>query len=368
MSLKNKIIPHHILCVLCAVFLLVSTAGMAAEKTDTKGADDSKFVSIDFNNVDINIFIKFISKLTGKNFVVDSRVKGNVTIISPTKISVKDAYKVFESVLDINGFSTVVSGQVTKIVPTPQANSDNIDTRVILESDDLKNSDDRLVTRLVPLKYAQADELKALFTPLVPKGSVLLSYSDTNMLIITAPLSSIDRLIKIVDVIDKQNTGKKVSVIPVQNADAEKLVKSLTTVFTEMVKGRRTAQTVQMDVKMVADERTNSIILLSSEVEAQKVKELVGILDQKVPKGDERIRVYYLEHASAENMVKVLLEIPTSSNAKAPDGQKTAPLLSTKVKIMADKATNSLIIMADKEDYPVLEEVIKKLDIPRAMV
>lgn len=368
MSLKNKTIPHMILYVLCAVFLMVSSVAMAAEKTGPEAVQDSKFVSIDFNDVDINVFIKFISKLTSKNFVVDNRVKGNVTIISPTKISVKDAYKVFESVLDINGFSTVESGSVIKIVPTPHAKSDNIDTRMISESAGSGNSEDRLVTRLVPLKYAQANELKTLFSPLVPKGSVILAYRDTNMLIITSSLSSIDRLVKIVDVIDKQSTGKKISVIPVKNADAEKLVKSLTTIFSARLTGKRTLKNTQMDVKMVADERTNAIILLSSKVEALKVKELIGLLDQEVPKGDEKIRVYYLEHASAENMVKVLLEIPSKEAGKAAPGQKKAPLLSTKVKIMADKATNSLIIMADKEDYPVLEEVIRKLDIPRAMV
>jgi len=124
-------------------------------------------------------------------------------------------------------------------------------------------------------------------------------------------------------------------------------------------------------VSFVADERTNSIVLLASIVETDRVKELIGILDQEVPKGDERIRVYYLEHASAEALVKVLLEIPTEKQDQAgaaQGGQKKAPILSEKVKVMADKATNSLIIMADKEDYPVLEDVIAKLDIPRAMV
>ncbi|MBU4131361.1 MAG: type II secretion system protein GspD, partial [Proteobacteria bacterium] len=157
--------------------------------------DTTQYVSIDFDNVDIKVFIKFISKLTHKNFVVDNRIKGNVTVISPTKISIKEAYQVFESILEINGFSTVQSGKVIKIIPLPNVNSDNIDTRLISGPEE---ATDRVVTRLIPLKFANSDELKGLLTPLVPRGSVILSYRDTNMLIVTASLSSIERLLKIV--------------------------------------------------------------------------------------------------------------------------------------------------------------------------
>lgn len=353
-----------------AAMLVASTSPVAAQAQDKLG--DDSLVTMTFNDVDIAVLIEFMSRITGKNFVIDSRVRGKVTIIAPTEISKKDAYKVFESVLDINGFSAVDTGEVTKIIPSPVAKSDNIDTKVIQGHSSSENPEDRLVTRLIPLKYASAQELKTLFTPMVPKGSVVLAYQDTNMLIMTATLSSINRILKIVKEIDKQSTGKKVTIIPVKNADAAKLVKNLTTIFTAQVQNkRRTARTSDLNIKMVADERTNSVILLSSKVDAEKTKKLIEILDQKVPRGEERIRVYYLEHANAENLAKVLLEIPTTqqtTSKKANEGQKKAPLLSSNIKIMADKTTNSLIIMADKEDYPVLEEVINKLDIPRAMV
>ncbi len=358
-----------ILSVFCFVFLINDHISHAADSTVKKEVDESsKFVSIDFNNVDINVFIKFMSKLTGKNFVVDRSVKGNVTIISPTKISVKDAYKVFESVLDINGYATVESGKIIKIIPAPKAKGDNIDTKLMTVMDKPGNLKDKIVTRLIPLEYARSDELKRLFTPLVPKGSIVLSYQDTNMLIVTATLTSINRLLKIVKTIDTQSIGKKISVIPIKNADAGKLVSNLSKIFTARSRGKKGKQSFESNAQFVADERTNSIILLASKAQTGKVKNLIEILDQEVPKGEERIRVYYLEHASAENLVKVLLEIPSGNSKKTLPGKKTAPILSTKVKIMADKTTNSLIIMADKEDYPVLEEVINKLDIPRAMV
>ncbi len=365
---RNPVWQTVVLYVCCFCFLAGISRGHAVETPDQNGTD-SQLVSIDFNDVDINVFIKFISKLTGKNFVVDNRVRGKVTIISPTKMSVEAAYRVFESVLEINGFATVTSGSVIKIIPMPDAKGDNIDTSVVAEGVLREDPEDKIVTRIIPLNYASSEELRKLFLPLVPKGSVLLAYSDTNMLIVTATHSSISRLLKIVDEIDVKSTGRQISVIPVKYADAQKLVQNISAVFSARARGVKGQPNQEQDVTFVADERTNTIILLASEFEIQRIKDLVDILDQKIAKGGEKIRVYYMEHASAEDLVKVLQEIPAMEN-KQPQtpGQRSAPLLSGKVKIMADKATNSLIIMAEKEDYPILEEVISKLDIPRSMV
>jgi general secretion pathway protein D len=162
--------------------------------------------------------------------------------------------------------------------------------------------------------------------------------------------------------------GKTISVIPVENADAAKLVKNLSTIFTARSRGEKGKTDLDMIVKFVADERTNAIVTLASDIEIDRIKKLVSLLDKKIPRGDEKIRVYYLEHATAEDLAKVLQEMPVEKNAQSTEGKKTAPVISDKVKITADTATNSLIIMAEKEDYPVLEEVIQKLDIPRAMV
>ena len=169
-SARKWVMTGILLYIACAVFLFASGTGATEPVTPAvnPASGDSTFVSIDFNNVDINVFIKFMSKLTGKNFVVDNRVKGNVTIISPTKISVKDAYRVFESVLEINGFSAVEAGSVIKIVPAPNAKGDNLDTRLVTETDN-ETIDDRVVTRLIPLEYAKADELKNLFSPISHK-------------------------------------------------------------------------------------------------------------------------------------------------------------------------------------------------------
>lgn len=158
----EKIRLIRLVCLL-ALMLLVPIFGMAAEdkgegKTskvtaiETKSADSKKasdrFVSIDFNDVDINVFIKFISELTGRNFIVDNKVKGKVTIISPAKISEKEAYKVFESVLEVHGYATVEAGKITKIIQMPEARTKNVKTLIKEENGE---PDDKVVTQLIPL-------------------------------------------------------------------------------------------------------------------------------------------------------------------------------------------------------------------------
>ena len=337
---------------------MAQTDASAAEKP----ASEEQFVSIDFNNVDINVFIKFMSELTATNFVVDQRVKGKVTIISPSKISLKEAYRVFESVLEVHGYTTVKAGDIVKIVPSPDARSKNIKT---LLREEAASPEDKVVTQLVPLKYADPVDIKRLFTPMVSKSSVILAYQPTNTMIITDVHSNIRRLLKILRQIDIPGIGREISVIPIEYGDASKMVNLLSTVFKPTRKPTKGAP--QKAVTMVADERTNLIVLLANEVDTLRIKQLIAMIDKEAPRGKGKIHVYYCENATAEELAKVLQDVPTQE-VGAPKGKKGAPIVSGKVRINADKATNSLIIMADQEDYKVLENVIKKLDIPRSMV
>jgi general secretion pathway protein D len=322
-------------------------------------------VSIDFNQVDISVLIKFISELTGKNFVIDQRVKGQVTIISPSRISVDEAYKVFESVLEVHGFATVETGRLIKIIPSPDARTKNIETRTRASGD---SNGDQVVTQLLPLRYADPDEVKRLFTPMVSKRSVILSYAPTNTLIITDNYSNIARLMKILKTIDIPGMGREITVFPIHNADAANLVSLLEIVFkSSQSQDKNGAAPSGRGAAFVADERTNSIIMVASEVDTNRIRSLIDTLDLETPKGKEKIHVHFLEYAAAEEIVAVLKDLPTADEAKA-GGAKEAPVVSDKVTITADKATNSLIITADRGDYATLVEVIRQIDIPRAMV
>ena len=367
------------------LFCAVLGASPAAAQTAGPSAPDKRpadqFVSIDFNNVDINLFIKFMSELTGTNFVVDPNVKGKVTIISPARISLDEAYRVFESVLEVNGFTAVKAGEIVKILPAPEARTRNIQT--LLEQEKA-SPEDKVVTQLIPLKYADPEEIKRLFTPLVSKNSVILGYPPANTVIITDVQSNIQRLMKILKQIDQPGAGQQISVIPLQHADAAKLVTLLTNLFkTTTPRPQQQAGASEKQPVIVADERTSTIVMLASEVDTLRVKQLIGMIDRETPRGKGKIHVYYCEHATAEDLAKVLSEIPSqqaSTGSAAAVGGAGGTAASTtasrgpaavvmgKVQINADKATNILIIMADNEDYEVVESVIKKLDIPRSMV
>lgn len=338
-------------------------AAPSAERAPRAATSDDRYVTIDFDNVDISLFVKFISELTGKNFVIDKAVKGKVTIISPTKITVEEAYRVFESVLEVHGYTTVPAGKIIKIVPAVAARGKDIETRLREEA---ITPEDKVVTQLVPLRYADPDELKKLFAPLISKSSVIVSYPPTGMLIVTDVQSNIRRLLSIIEAIDVPGIGEEVSVIPLEYATASVMAKSLNEVFQRKTARPRKGAVGQPVIKIVPDDRTNVLIVLASEDDTTRIGQLIALLDKETPRGEGDIHVYYLQNANAEDLAKVLMAIPTQE-AKAPK-KGEAPVISKEVQIVPDKATNALVITAKKDDFLVLENVIEKLDIARRMV
>ena len=331
----------------------------------TQKVYDKKYVTLDFDNVDISVLVKFVSELTGKNFIIDDKVKGKVTIISPKKIPLKDVYKVFLSVLEINGFTVVPAGNMIKIIPSALAREKGMETRL---KNELVSPEDRMVTQIVTLERANPDEIKRVLDPIISKSSSVLSYPPAGILVITDYLSNIKRLQEIIFALDIEGAGDQISYIPLTNASASEVVKSLTTIFQQ----RRPNATV---IKVVPDSRTNSIIILASGADTESVRKLVAFMDKDVPRGESNIQVYRLQNSNAEDLAKVLNSIvkDSGSAAAAAGGaaatQKVlAPVVSKNVQIVPDKATNTLVVMAEREDYKILESIIKQLDVPRPMV
>jgi general secretion pathway protein D len=344
----------------------------AAKKTSPAAREtvEEKYVTLDFDNVNIEVFVKFISELTGKNFIIDEKVKGKVTIFSPKKIPLRDVYKVFLSVLEINGYATVPVGNMVKIVPSMQAREKSVETRFAREA---RDSDDRMVTQIIALERANPDEVKRVLDPIVSKTSSVLSYAPAGMLIITDYLSNVRRLLGIVKALDVEGAGDQITYLPLQNASASEVAKSLSTIFQQ----RRPNLT---PLRVVADPRTNSIIIFGSVADTENVRKLVGMMDADVPRGESNIQVYRLQNSIAEDLAKVLNSIIQETAAVssaagsapgvpgAPVQRAAAPVVSRNVQIVPDKATNTLVIMAEREDYKILESIIKQLDVPRAMV
>ncbi|MDY0132688.1 MAG: type II secretion system secretin GspD [Desulforegulaceae bacterium] len=323
-------------------------------------------VSIDFDNVDINVFIKFISEVTNKNFIIDNRVKGNVTVVSPGKISPEEAYRVFESVLDVNGFAAVPAGDVVKIVSTFEARTKNMET---IKGRDTSFEGDTMVTQVIPLDYADPRSIQRLIAPLVSKRSAVMSYEESSMILITDYQSNVSRLIKIIEAVDIRDTGREISIIPLEYADASELSKTLKLIFPATQKSDE--KITINKVNFIPDERTNSIIAVAGKVDLERIKQLVAHLDLEKPKGDEKFYVYYLEHSDSESLAEVLQSIASGTSrtgSSSESSKKSAPVVSGDVAITADKDTNTLIIKASRNDYEVIERLIEKLDINRPMV
>ena len=356
---------------LMIIFLLVPFVTIPSPWAQT----GEERISIDFHDADIRAVIKFISELTGKNFVVDSKVKGKVTVISPTKITIEEAYRMFESILEVEGFTTVPAGKAIKIIPAREAKEKGIEATspkrgVLL-------SRDRIITRIIHLKFIDADSLLTVIKPLVSKESSLVSYAYTNDIILTDVASNIKKILTIIEELDIEGFQEELSVISLEYADAKTLAAELKSIFEEKMKPRKVTPvrrprpgTVpaagKRIIKIIPDERTNSIVLVANADDTATIRKVIHDLDVPAPKGKGKINVYYLKNADSEEIAKVLTEI--TSKARPTKEPKKGIEFAGEVIITPDKSTNSLVITASPQDYEVLRGVIEKLDIRRLQV
>ncbi|HSH68915.1 MAG TPA: type II secretion system secretin GspD [Deferrisomatales bacterium] len=348
------------------------------------GAEDTRQITMNFKDAELEAVVQFISELTGENFILDDKVKGKVTVISPSKLSPEEAYQVFQAILNVKGFTIVQAGRVNKIVLTRDAKQSSIET--VREPTD---PGDRFVTHILPLTYVDAEAIASTLSPLVSKDSSVVAYAATNTLILTDAYSNIERLVDIISSLDVETVDTVLEIIRLTYASAEVMAKNVSQIVTE--KGRtarrrapaRGQANVQVQgetvaVKIIADSRTNSLVVISDPDTMAEVKTMVLALDVEMPSGSGKINVYYLKYADAENVASVLTSISKSAGTKTRPGQAPAAKAPTQaavpvefeepVQITADKATNSLVIIASPQDYEILSSVIEKLDVRRPQV
>ena len=363
---KAICLPIVILLLLQLTPPLSAAQNAATKQSPVKNSQDTnteRFITIDFDNVDIRLFIKYISELTGKNFVVDKAVQGNVTIISPTKISENEAYQLFESVLEVNGFTSVAAGAITKIMPAARALSENLNT---LSHGDSSRPEDKIVTQIIPLHYTTPEEMKKVLVPLVSKTSMVIAHTQSGMLIVTETLSNIQKLLAIIEAIDVPLSDEEIAVIPLNHASATVTATAINAIF-QQTQGPNKEGKSQSSLKVVGYEPINSLILVASPVNVARVKRLIAMLDTEMKQNEGNIHVVYLQHATAKDLATVLTALPGQQN-NDPAKKGETPAISKDVKIMPDTETNALIITASRTEFQELENVIKKLDIPRRMV
>ena len=298
---------------------------------------NQRLITMDFQDVDLGVLVKFVSEITGKNFIIDEKVRGKVTIISPSKISVEEAYLVFQSVLQVKGFTTVPAGSIIKIVPSKDAKSSTIDT--VLPSRQPAPTDE-YITRLIPLKHVDVNNMVTILQPMVSPDGLLAAYSLSNTLIVIDTAAQTDRLTKILSQLDIEGFEQGIEVVRLHYAFATDIAALLQQLLEEQGGGgaggpatqpgqapdarlrRGTAPrpvggggapgtisggtTPERAFKIIPDERTNALILLAGPLEMRRIKDLITRLDVPLPLGTGRIHVYYLKYANAIEMVAVL--------------------------------------------------------------
>lgn len=368
---------------LISILFLLPGMNVALPEEKKKETKD-QFVTLDFVDIELPVLVKFISDLTGKNFIFDESLKGKVTIISPSKIKKDEVYGVFLTILQSKGFTTVQSGNFIRIIPSREAKQSPVETIV---PDEEKNPEEKFITRLIPLQYTKAQDLITAITPLISRDGLAVAYPPSNAIIITDTATNIERIMKIIKELDIETFEYRIEVIHLKHANAEVMAKELQALLETRpaaaqaapaprikTPARATADAVL--IKIIPDTRTNSLIVLAGKDEIEEIKRLISLIDYEVPKTQGKIHVYYLENADAEELAKVLASL-TTGIAKPPSPKPGQPPPGTpeisiellgEVKITADKATNSLVIIASPQDFETLKEVIKKLDIRRRQV
>src|SRR6185369_11952993 len=189
---------------------------------------DDKLITMNFQDIELDALVKFISEITGRNFILDDRVKGKVTIISPGKISVEEAYAVFQSVLQVKGFTTVPSGAVLKILPSQEAKSSTVET--VFPGKQVTRNDE-FVTQLIPLTNVDVNNMLGIVQPLVSANGLLAAYTATNTMIIIDSASNIERISNILKELDVDVKDRGVEVVRLNYAFAGELAATLAQVL-----------------------------------------------------------------------------------------------------------------------------------------
>lgn len=322
-------------------------------------------VVLNFNDVDIATMVKFISDLTGKNFVLDDRVKGKISVYSPTKLSIEDAYNVFVSVLELKGFTVMQSGKVTKIIPTGSARQYGI---ALLPSGERPPVNESYIAQVIKLENISSQEALPFLQPLVSKDGSISAFGPGNLLLMVDSSINLRKVQDILQVIDTERTREGIEIIFLKNAPAE----AAATAIRQWLSGGESkpaqpgAASGGATGSVLADQRLNALIVFGNDNIKKAIRELVVKLDVPPPEASSKVNVHYLENADATEMAKVLdgvvkgisAAVPAATGGAAPP----SPFDSGKVTITPDKTTNSLVIMASPNDYNNLVQVIKKLD------
>lgn len=343
----DKCLAAALIALAFAVFFL-SAEAWSAEK-----------VTFDFVDVDLATVTKFVSEITGKNFIFDERVKGSITIIAPTKLSADDAFTLFTSVLDLKGLTVVPSGtNAYKIIPAVEARQSGIELSV-----EAPPVNETYIARLIQIEHISSEDAVRFLQPVVSKDGHISSFEPGNLMLAVDSGINMAKILSIVAAIDRPFVGEDAEIIFLKSASAKSVSNILNEGTVRRAAGAK-AQAAAEPARAVADERLNAVVLFGSKALRESMKKLISLLDVPPKEAQGGINVYFLENADAEELSKVLEGI--IKTARQPVGRPqegAAPFEAAKdIAVTPDKATNSLVIVASQSDYQSLSNVIRQLD------
>lgn len=340
-----------------AVLALALLAGAGAVL-----AQEQPRITLNLKEADISALINTVADVTGRNFVVDPRVRARVTVISKRAMEPEELYRVFLSILQVHGFSAVPSGEVTKIVPDVNAKQLGQEGAGV-EPDAV----DELVTRVIPVDNVPVAQLVPILRPLVPQQGHFAAYPPTNVLIISDRVANVERMERIIRRIDRESP-EELEVVRLENAQATEMVR----ILSALQQGQQAQQRGTPAVQLAADERTNSVLMSGDSATRLRFRTIIAHLDTPLQGGGDT-RVVYLRYAKAEDLVEVLQGVSENvpregAEGAAAQGGAAARGARDDVSIQADPNTNALVITAPASVQRELDSVIQKLDVRRAQV
>lgn len=351
---------------------------------------------MDFVQVELEELVKYFAERLQKKFIYDPTIlQGKITIVSPTEVSLREAWGAFLSALEVRGYVVYPAGPYMKLEKAANARK----VPVPVEEGTTPN-DDSYVTRIITLKYLNVRDIsQAVRNLLSRQGGDLIEHAPTNTLIISDYSYNIRRIIRILDILDIEGFQEQIEIIPLRYASAPDIARKVTDFFPagqfsagalgsapgaspgsgRSRRGGEGGGDADVIQKVVADERTNSLIVLGSERGIEKVRKFIQKLDVATEGGGGKIHVYPVQNVKAEELSQTLSSLTQGAKDKRvgamlpPPGMPAAPTEADvanlgEVKITADKATNALVIQSSPRDFEVLKGIIRKLDIRRRQV
>jgi len=345
----------------CALAVLMAASLASAQQAQR--------ITPNFKDADITQIAEAVSAATGKNFIIDPRVRAQVTMLSSTPMTPGAFYEAFLSILQVYGFIAMPGpGNIVKILP--DANARQIPGNDL--PDHVSPSSDEIVTEVIDVKNVSAPQLVPILRPMIPQYGHLVAYPASNILIITDHASNVNRMMRIIRRID-QVGNQDVEIVPLQNAGAAEVVR----VVNSLYQGAAAAEGAA--VKVVADERSNSVLLGGDQSQRLRLRALIAHLDTPLEAGGDT-RVRYLHYADAEKLAPKLKEQmtgiaqaaagPGGAGAGAAGGQGGAQAAAAEKSAMvwADPGNNALVITAPAKLMRAIMDIIDKLDIRKPQV